>query len=205
MRKNTNRTDEMTKKSTNRCPWAGSDPLYLDYHDREWGTPLFDDRKLFEFLVLEGMQAGLSWLTILRKRENFRKRFDNFNPAKISRYDEKKLTALLSDAGIIRNRRKIESAVNNATAFLRVRREFGSFSDYLWAFVDHRPVINSWRDVSEIPAWTARSEKMSRDLKKRGFTFVGPTICYAYMQAAGLVNDHSVDCFRYHELKSAHP
>ncbi len=183
-----------------RCSWAGTDPQYLEYHDTEWGVPLHDDRKLFEFLVLEGMQAGLSWITILKKRKNFQIRFDYFDPVKVAGYGEDKLAELVTDEGIIRNRRKLAAAVTNAKAFIRVQREFGSFSDYLWGFVDGKPVINAWRFASEIPAWTELSKKISTDLKKRGFTFVGPTICYAFMQAIGMVNDHTVDCFRHAEL-----
>jgi DNA-3-methyladenine glycosylase I len=184
-----------------RCPWAGTDPLYIAYHDKEWGVPSYDDRKLFEFLVLEGAQAGLSWITILKKRDNYRKRFDRFDPKKVSRYDTKKIQTLLEDHGIIRNRLKINAAVTNAAAFLAVQKEFGCFSTYIWQFVDGKPVKNNWKAVDEIPPKTRLSEKMSRDLTKRGFKFVGPTICYAFMQAVGMVNDHTVDCFRHNEIK----
>jgi len=187
-----------------RCEWVGNDPLYIEYHDTEWGVPVYDDQKMFEFLILEGMQAGLSWLTILRKRENFRKAFDNFDAEKIARYDEKKVQELLNDAGIIRNRLKIQVAVTNARAFLRVREEFDSFSDYLWRFVDGKPIVNHWENLSEIPTRTPESDALSKDLKQRGFKFVGSTICYAHMQAVGMVNDHVVDCFRYREINVIH-
>ena len=168
-----------------------------EYHDREWGTPVHDDRKLFEFLLLEGAQAGLSWLTILRRRENYRKAFDGFAVEKIARYTARKKTALLEDAGIIRNRLKIESTVNNAKLFLKIQKEYGSFDVYIWQFVQGAPMVNAWRSLREVPAKTKESEAMSRDLQKRGFRFVGATICYALMQAVGMVNDHTVDCFRY--------
>ena len=180
-----------------RCEWGNGDPLSIQYHDTEWGVPVHDDRKLFEFLVLEGMQAGLSWLTVLKKRENFRKAFDSFDARTIARYDARKLRSLLADEGIIRNRLKIESTVRNAKAFLAIQKEFGSFNDYLWQFVENRPVRNSWETIKQIPPKTALSDAMSKDLKKRGFTFVGSTICYAFMQATGMVNDHVVHCFRY--------
>ena len=183
-----------------RCGWAGTDPLYVEYHDNEWGKPVYDDRLLFEFLVLEGAQAGLSWITILRKRENYRKAFDNFDPALVARYDHDKIEALMSDPGIVRNRRKIEAAVNNAKRFLEVQKEFGSFSSYMWRFVDGRPIKNSWTSLSEIPAKTALSDAFSKDLLKRGFKFVGSTICYSHMQAVGMINDHLVTCFRYDEV-----
>ncbi len=183
-----------------RCGWAGEDPLYLQYHDIEWGVPLYDDGKLFEALILDGAQAGLSWITILRKRENYRRAFDQFDPEKIVRYDAAKIEALMSDKGIVRNRRKIEAAISNARAFLAIREEFGDFSTYLWGFVDGKPRRNAWRTVEEIPAATPESSAMSKDLKKKGFTFVGPTICYALMQAVGMVNDHVLDCFRYDEV-----
>lgn len=184
-----------------RCGWAVlNDPLYLAYHDREWGVPVHDDRALFEFLVLEGAQAGLSWGTILRKRENFRRAFGGFDPKAVSRYDRRKVAQLLRDPGIIRNRLKIESAVRNAGAFLEVEKEFGSFDAYVWRFVGGRTKVNRWRILKEVPASTPESEAMSRDLLKRGFRFVGPTICYAHMQATGMVNDHLVSCFRYREL-----
>jgi len=180
-----------------RCEWSKRDELMREYHDREWGTPVHDDRKLFEFLLLEGAQAGLSWLTILRRRENYRKAFDGFAVEKIARYTARKKTALLEDTGIIRNRLKIESAVNNARLFLKTQEECGSFDVYIWQFVQGAPIVNAWRSLREIPAKTKESEGLSRDLQKRGFRFVGPTICYALMQAVGMVNDHTVDCFRY--------
>lgn len=184
-----------------RCDWVPlDDTLYKVYHDSEWGVPLHDDRKLFELLVLEEMQAGLSWGTILRKRENFRKAFDGFDPRKIVLYGERKTKNLLTDAGIIRNRLKVRSAVTNARAFLAVQKEFGSFDSYIWRFMGNRPRINGWRTLKELPAATEESERISADLIKRGFRFVGPTICYAHMQATGMVNDHLVHCFRHHEL-----
>jgi DNA-3-methyladenine glycosylase I len=183
-----------------RCEWAGSDPLYLDYHDREWGVPVRDDRLLFEFLMLEGAQAGLSWLTILRKRENYRKAFDGFDPKKVAAFDESRIEALLADPGIVRNRLKVQSAVYNARAFLEVQREFGSFSGYVWGYVGGAPKINSWKSIREIPARTPESDALSKDLIRRGFSFVGSTIVYAHMQATGMVNDHTVDCFRWREL-----
>lgn len=183
-----------------RCDWAGSDPLYLKYHDTEWGVPVHDDRQWFEFLILEGAQAGLSWLTILRKRSNYRRVFDNFKPDKIAAYDTDKIKVLLSDTGIIRNKLKINAAIQNASSFLTVQQEFGSFDHYIWQFVGGRTSKNSWKSVQEIPAQTRLSAALSADLKKRGFKFVGPTICYAFMQATGLVNDHIVGCFRYTEV-----
>lgn len=186
-----------------RCAWAGSDPLYIAYHDHEWGKPIYDDRTLFEFLILEGAQAGLSWITILKKRENYRKAFDGFDAEKVAGYDEKKIAELMLDAGIVRNRRKIEAAINNARRFLEVQQEFGSFSKYMWGFVGGKPVVNSWKSISEVPAKTPLSDKFSRDLLKRGFKFVGSTICYAHMQAVGMVNDHVADCFRYHEVQGS--
>jgi DNA-3-methyladenine glycosylase I len=184
-----------------RCEWAGEDPLYIAYHDEEWGVPVHDDRKLFEFLILEGAQAGLSWITILRRRENYRAAFDQFDPEKVARYNESRIAELLENSGIIRNRLKIRSAVQNAQAFLKVQEEFGSFDKYIWEFVDHQPIVNHWKEMSEIPAFTSLSEQISKDLKKRGFNFVGPTIVYAHMQATGMVNDHTTDCFRYQEVK----
>ena len=177
-----------------RCEWAGNDPLYIEYHDKEWGKPVYDDATLYEFILLEGFQAGLSWITILRKRENFRKAFDNFDYKKIALYDDTKLEALRQDAGIIRNRLKILSAKTNALAFMEVQKEFGSFSKYLWAFVDNTPIINHWKTMAEVPATTELSDKISKDLKKRGFKFVGSTIVYAFMQSMGLVDDHEVEC-----------
>lgn len=183
-----------------RCAWARGDPLYIDYHDTEWGVPQHDDRKLFEFLILEGAQAGLSWLTILRKRENYREAFNNFDAGKVAAYDTKKLAELLSDKGIVRNRLKIEATIQNARAFLALQKEFGSFDAYIWQFVGGKPRKNVWKTTGEIPPKTAESNAMSKDLIKRGFKFVGATICYAFMQATGMVNDHTVDCFRYHEV-----
>jgi DNA-3-methyladenine glycosylase I len=179
-----------------RCAWAGADPLYRAYHDREWGRPVRDDRVLFEFLVLEGAQAGLSGITILRKREAYRRAFSGFDPRRVARYTPARVRALMRDAGIVRNRLKLESAVTNARAFLAVQREFGSFSRYLWGFVDGRPVVNRPRSLQEVPASTPLSGRISKDLGKRGFRFVGPTIVYAYLQAVGVVDDHTRDCFR---------
>lgn len=180
-----------------RCQWAGNDPLYQKYHDEEWGVPVHDDRKLFEMLILEGAQAGLSWITILRKRENYRKAFSNFDAKKIAKYDSKKVEQLLLNDGIIRNRLKIASTINNAKLFLELQKEFGSFDKYIWQFVNGKPIKNNWKSLKEIPPKTNESDTMSKDLKKRGFKFVGSTICYAFMQAVGMVNDHTVDCFRY--------
>jgi DNA-3-methyladenine glycosylase I len=182
-----------------RCDWARNEPA-IAYHDREWGVPQHDDRVLFEFLILEGAQAGLSWDTILRKRENYRVAFDNFNVKKISRYDQRKIRSLMSNEGIVRNRLKIASVVKNAKAFMEVQKEFGSFDRYVWQFVDGKPQVNARKRLSELPARTAESDAMSKDLKKRGFTFVGSTICYAFMQAIGMVNDHVITCFRYREV-----
>ena len=179
-----------------RCGWAGSDPLYVRYHDEEWGTPLRDDRRLFEMLVLEGFQAGLSWITILKKRENFRRAFDGFDPERVAAYDETKIAALLADPGIVRNRAKIEGAIGSAQGFLELATEPGGFSGFLWGFVDGRPIVNSPRSLAEVPTETAEARAMSKALKARGFRFVGPTICYAFMQATGMVDDHVVDCFR---------
>ncbi len=187
---------------TARCPWAGSDPLYVRYHDEEWGVPVHDDRRFFEMLVLEGAQAGLAWITVLRKRGGYRAAFDGFDPAVVAGYDDRRVAALLENPAIIRNRLKIESAVGNARAFLRVQAEHGSFDRYVWRFVDGRPRLNRWRTLAEVPAETSESRALSRDLKRRGFRFVGPTICYAFMQATGLVNDHLADCFRWAELAS---
>lgn len=181
-----------------RCAWVTlSDPLYMDYHDHEWGVPVHDDRLLFEFLILEGFQAGLSWSTILHKRGNFRQAFNHFDPNAIANYDESKITELLSDPGIIRNRLKVRAAISNAQAFLKVQETFGSFDVYLWQFVGGKPIQNSWKGVEQIPAKTQESDQMSLDMKARGFKFVGSTICYAHMQATGMVNDHTTDCFRY--------
>lgn len=180
-----------------RCKWVGNEPLYLAYHDEEWGVPCYDDRALFELLILEGAQAGLSWITILKKRENYRRLFDNFDAAKIARYTPKRIEKLLQDPGIVRNRLKVEATVTNARLFLEIQKEPGGFSGYIWSFVDGKPITNRWRKMSDVPASTPESDAMSKALKKRGFKFVGSTICYAFMQAAGLVNDHTVDCFRY--------
>lgn len=182
-----------------RC-WGTGTSIYEEYHDKEWGVPIHDDQKIFEFLILEGMQAGLSWITILRKRENFRAAFDNFDPEKIARYDKRKIKKLLSDPGIIRNRLKVAAAVTNAQEFLKVQKEFGGFDKYIWQFVGGNPIKNKWKTIKQLPARTKESDKMSEDLKKRGFKFVGSTICYAHMQATGMVNDHMVHCFRYNEL-----
>lgn len=188
-----------------RCGWASQEePLYRDYHDLEWGVPVHDDRVLFEFLVLEGAQAGLSWWTILRKRENFRRAYDNFDPRKVACYDQSKVKKLLSDPGIIRNRLKINSAIQNAKVFLAVQEEFGTFDSYIWRFVGGKTKINHRRSLRHIPAITPEAEAMSKDLLARGFRFVGPTICYAHMQATGMVNDHVVTCFRYNELAGRH-
>ncbi len=184
----------------NRCSWCGEDPIYIKYHDTEWGVPVYDDDKLFEFLILETFQAGLSWITVLRKRENFRNAFDNFDYNKIAKYNEKKFDKLMNDVGIIRNKLKIKATISNAIAFMEVQEEYGSFSKYIWSFVDHKPIVNSWRSLDEIPAKTTLSDKISIDLKKRGFKFVGSTIIYAHMQATGMVNDHVVDCFRFKEF-----
>ena len=183
-----------------RCKWAGKDPLYVEYHDTEWGTPVHDERLLFEFLILEGAQAGLNWLTILKKRQEYRGAFDNFDPQKVARYDSNKIRELLLNKGIIRNRLKIEAAVQNGKAFLAVQKEFGSFAAYVWGFVGGNPIKNAWQTEGQVPAKTRQSTSLSDDLKRRGFKFVGPTICYAFMQAVGMVNDHTVDCFRYHEV-----
>ena len=188
-----------------RCGWSAGGALYEAYHDQEWGVPLHDDRALFEFLVLEGAQAGLSWITVLRKRARYREVMAGFDPADLAGWDEKNVEALMQEAGIIRNRLKLKSAVQNARAFLRVQQELGSFDTYLWQFVDGNPVQNRWQSLQEVPAQTPAAEKLSRDLKKRGFNFVGPTICYAFMQAVGLVNDHVVSCFRHGELGGAKP
>jgi DNA-3-methyladenine glycosylase I len=183
-----------------RCNWSTNDSLYIDYHDKEWGVPVHDDRLLFEFLILEGVQAGLSWITVLRKRGNYREAFDNFNPAKIAKYSNKKVELLLKNEGIIRNKLKIYAAVQNAKSFLEVQKEFGSFDKYIWQFVNGKQKTNKWKSLKEVPAQTSESDLMSKDLKKRGFKFIGSTICYAYMQAVGMVNDHITNCFRYKEI-----
>ncbi|GAB5452762.1 MAG: DNA-3-methyladenine glycosylase I [Halioglobus sp.] len=185
-----------------RCQWCGSDPLYVQYHDEEWGVPVRDDARIFEFLILEGAQAGLSWITILRKREGYRALFDNFDANKIARYSDAKLEKILLDARIVRNRLKVLGTRKNARAFLAVQEEFGSFSDYIWRFVDGQPIQNRWKSLAEVPATSLESDKLSKDLKKRGFTFVGSTIMYAHMQAMGMVNDHTTDCFRHQECRN---
>ncbi len=187
----------MNKNQKTRCGWSTSDPLYIEYHDNEWGVPVHDDRKLFEMLILEGAQAGLSWITILKKRENYRKAFDNFDVLKISKYKQTKIEKLLNNAGIIRNKLKINAAVQNAQSFLEVQKEFKSFDKYIWQFVGGKPKLNSFKSLKEVPAKTKESDAMSKDLKKRGFKFVGSTICYAFMQAVGMVNDHVEGCFKY--------
>lgn len=183
-----------------RCPWPES-PLSVEYHDQEWGVPLHDDRRLFEFLILEGAQAGLSWSTILKKRENYRRAFDHFDPAKVARYDARRSAELLSDPGIVRNRLKVAAAIRNAQSFLEVQREFGGFDAYVWQFVGGKPIDHGCETMADVPARTAESDAMSKDLLKRGFKFVGSTICYAFMQATGMVNDHLVSCFRYREIR----
>ena len=183
-----------------RCDWAGSDPLYVAYHDQEWGVPVHDDRQLFEMLILEGAQAGLNWLTILKKRENYRNAFNDFDLRKIARYDERRKAKLLADAGIVRNRLKIEATIRNAQTCLAIQKEFSSLDAYFWQFVGGKPKVNRWRALGEIPAKTSESDAMSKDLAKRGCKFVGSTICYAFMQATGMVNDHLTDCFRYAEV-----
>lgn len=183
-----------------RCGWCGTDPLYVKYHDEEWGVPVKDDKTMFEFLLLETFQAGLSWITILRKRENFKKAFDNFDYKKIAKYDQSKIDALLRNEGIIRNKLKVNSAVTNAQAFMEIQKEFGSFTNYIWGFVNEKPIVNVWKTHREAPATSAESDALSKDLKKRGFKFVGSTVVYAHMQATGMVNDHIQDCFRYHEV-----
>ncbi|WP_048188132.1 DNA-3-methyladenine glycosylase I [Methanobacterium paludis] len=188
-----------------RCLWAKKDPLIIEYHDKEWGVPVHDDQRLFEFLILEGAQAGLSWTTILRKRDNYREAFDDFDPAKVAVYDDHKIEELRKNAGIVRNRLKIASAITNAQAVLEIQREFKSFDSYIWKFVGGKPIQNRWKNLQDVPSSTRESENMSLDLKKIGFKFVGPTICYAFMQAVGMVNDHTTDCFRHLELLKDHP
>ena len=188
------------KQDQKRCDWCLSDPLYVEYHDFEWGVPLHEDRQLFEFLILEGAQAGLSWLTVLKKRNHYRKAFHHFDPQKIAKYDGRKVKELLQNAGIIRNRLKIDSAISNAKAFLETQKEFGSFDRYLWRFVSDRPIQNHWKLIKELPCRSEISDLMSKDLKQRGFRFAGTTICYAFMQAIGMVNDHLTSCFRYQEV-----
>ncbi len=191
--------NDISDRQPIRCSWATGE-RYILYHDEEWGVPVHDDRRLFEFLILEGAQAGLSWSTILNKRENYRRAFDNFDPQRVARYDRKKIQKLLADPGIVRNKLKIASSVQNAKAFLRVQEDFGSFDRYIWQFVEGKPIVNPWK-VRKIPAKTIASDAMSKDLKRRGFNFVGSTICYAFMQAVGMVNDHAPDCFRYRALR----
>ncbi|MCO6440247.1 MAG: DNA-3-methyladenine glycosylase I [Nitrococcus mobilis] len=186
-----------------RCAWCTNDPLYLDYHDHEWGVPLYDDRRLFELLILEGTQAGLSWLTVLRKRENYRLALERFEPARVAKFSDAQVQALLDNPGLIRNKRKIEALRPNARVFLSVQEAFGRFADYLWGFVDGEPIINHWRYQLEVPISTAHSDTLSKDMKARGFQFVGSIICYAYMQAAGLIMDHTTDCFRHPQLTQA--
>jgi len=180
----------------NRCPWCGNDELYVKYHDEEWGIPVHDDKKHFEFLVLESAQAGLNWLTILRKRENYRNDYDGFDAVKVALYDEAKINELMNDAGIIRNRRKIDASINNAKCFMKIQKEFGSFDNYIWGFVNNKPVVNNWHDISQVPATSELSDKVSKDLKSRGFKFLGTTIVYAHLQATGIINDHLISCFR---------
>jgi len=183
-----------------RCTWTNNNPYNIKYHDEEWGVPVHNDKKLFEFLLLDAFQAGLSWVTILQKRENFRKAFDDFNYKKIAEYNDDKIKELMNNVGIIRNKLKIKAAISNAQAFLKVQKEFGSFDNYIWEFVNHKTIINSFKTWDEIPTTSKESDTMSKDLKKRGFKFVGSTICYAYMQAAGMINDHEITCFRYNEI-----
>ena len=193
-------TQKINTKGKKRCEWSSVDDSMIQYHDEEWGVPVHDDRKLFEFLVLEGAQAGLSWLTILKRRDAYRRAFDNFDFSRVAKYNEEKIEVLLKDKGIIRNRLKIESAVTNASALIRVRKEFGSFDKYIWQFVDGKPINNGWISLKQIPTKTDISDKMSKDLMKRGFKFVGSTICYSHMQATGMVNDHLTSCFRYNKV-----
>jgi len=187
----------------NRCEWSTSKEIYIDYHDREWGRPLHDDQQIFEAIILDTFQAGLSWIIVLQKRENFRTAFDNFDAHKIAAYGEKKILELCNDKGIVRNKLKIRAAISNAQMFLQLQKEFGSFDKYIWQFTGHKTIHNSWKKVEEIPATSVESDTMSKDLKGRGFKFVGSTICYAFMQAIGMVNDHVTDCFAYREIKSA--
>ena len=189
----------------NRCPWGTADELYIRYHDEEWGVPVYDDRKQFEFLVLESAQAGLSWHTILKKRENYRQAYDGFDVQKVAKYDEEKIEELMQNVGIIRNRRKIEASINNTQTFLEIQKEFGSFCNYLWGFVDGKSLVNQWREVSQIPTKTELSDKISSDMKKRGFKFLGSIIIYSHLQATGLVNDHLESCFRWQECQIIKP
>ncbi len=192
----------MMKAELSRCPWAQQHPLETLYHDQEWGVPLHYDNKLFELLILEGAQAGLSWHTVLTRREHYRQAFQGFDPAKVARFDPKKVAELMDNIGLIRNRRKLESAVKNAQAFLKIQKEHGSFNKFIWQFVDGKPLQNAWTKPEQVPAQTAQSQTMSKELKKQGFSFVGPTICYAYMQSTGMVNDHLKSCFRYDQLRA---
>jgi len=187
-----------------RCEWCTSSEIYMNYHDTEWGVPVFNDQKHFEFLVLESAQAGLSWITILNKRENYRKAYDNFDPEKVARYTDAKKAKLLANAGIVRNRLKIEASISNAKKFLEIQKEFGSFSDYIWGFIKGKPVAGKWKSLDEIPAKTDLSDMISADLKKRGFKFLGSVIIYSHLQATGLINDHTIDCFRYKEIKNSY-
>lgn len=193
--------NKVNSKQLVRCAWLNDNAEYIHYHDYEWGVPIFDEQLLFEFLILEGMQAGLTWLTILKKRENYRKAFDNFDAQKIARYNKNKIEKLLNNPGIIRNKLKIESIITNAQAYLTLKKELGSFSNYLWSFVENKPIQNHWKSIKQLPVTTNISDQLSKDLKKRGFKFVGSTICYAFMQAVGMVNDHTIDCFCYKERK----
>jgi DNA-3-methyladenine glycosylase I len=190
----------MPAREKKRCKWAGTDPIYVAYHDDDWGVPVHDDRTIFEYLILEGAQAGLSWITILKRRDNYRRAFSNFDPEKVARYDKRKMARLLENPGIIRNRLKVEAAVKNARAYLAVADEFGSFDDYVWRFVDGAPIQNKWKTMRDLPAETGESRALSHDLRRRGFGFVGPTIIYAHMQATGMVNDHVVNCFRHNQV-----
>lgn len=192
----------MATRAPKRCDWCGTDSLYVDYHDKEWGVPVYDDHILFEFLILESMQAGLSWITILRKRENFRAAFDNFDPSKVATYKERKVSSLLKNAGIIRNELKIRAAINNANILLELQTEHGSFADYIWQFVEGTPINNAWKTQAHLPASTPLSDHMAKTLKKRGFRFIGSTICYSFMQAVGMVNDHLISCHRYRTCQS---
>jgi len=185
----------------NRCPWCGTDELYVKYHDEEWGVPVHDDKKHFEFLVLESAQAGLSWITILRKRENYRKAYENFDAIKVAQYDEEKIKILMQNEGIIRNRKKIEASINNAKLFIEIQKEFGSFDKYIWSFVDNKPLVNHWELISEVPATSELSDRVSKALKARGFKFLGSTIVYSHLQATGIINDHLTSCFRYAEVQ----
>lgn len=183
-----------------RCQWVSEDPLYIAYHDEEWGEPVFDEKTLFEFLVLESAQAGLSWITILRKRENYREAYDSFDPHKVKEYDNDKIFELMSNEGIVRNRRKIEASINNAKRFIEVQEEFGSFKSYIWRFVDGKPLVGTWNTLEEVPVSTPLSDKITKDMKKRGFKFIGTTIIYSYLQAVGIINDHTTDCFKYNNV-----